>query len=162
MSVVTGASRGIGRSTALALAASGLHVVLAARSEIALAEAQSTIHARGGRAGPAVRCDVGDHADVESLFIAAGEIGTIRSLVCAAGVLLKGFVEDLAVDEWEGSIRVNLTGTFLCCQQAFRAMKTAGSGGCIVTIRRCIGGVRHREVARTGWLQCFEEWDRQD
>ncbi len=76
---------------------------------------------------------------MESLFIAAGEIGTIRSLVCAAGVLIKGFVEDLAVDEWEGSIRVNLTGTFLCCQQAFRAMKTAGSGGCIVTISSLSG-----------------------
>ena len=85
------------------------------------------------------------------------EVGTIRSLVCAAGVLIKGFVEDLAVDEWEGSIRVNLTGTFLCCQQAFRAMKTAGSGGCIVTISSLSGVYATEKWPGLGWLQCFEE-----
>lgn len=136
--VVTGASRGIGRSTAVALAASGHHVVLAATTEHALDEVGAAIRADGGRA-TAVPCDVGDRGAVDALFRAADQIGRIRALVCAAGVLVKGGIDEITPDQWGRSLAVNLTGTFLCCQKAFMAMKQGGAGGQIVTIASLSG-----------------------
>lgn len=135
--VVTGASRGIGRSTAIALAGAGVHVVLAATGEVALSEVEAEIRAGGGRA-TAVPCDVSDPAAVDSLFQAAAAIGPPTVLVCAAGVLHKGAFDEIGQAEWQNSLGVNLTGTFLCCQRAFAAMKTAG-GGRIITIASLSG-----------------------
>lgn len=138
VAVVTGASRGIGRSTAIALAASGHHVVLAATTADALAEAATEITALGGQATSVV-CDVGNARDIDALLLAAEEIGTIGILVCAAGVLVKASFDEITSDQWERSLAVNLTGTYLCCRGAFRAMKQARTGGQIVTISSLSG-----------------------
>lgn len=135
--VVTGASRGIGRSTAVELAKAGVHVVLASTDEAALTEVETQIRATGGLA-KAVPCDVSDEASVDRLFKTAAEIGSLEVLVCAAGVLLKGPFDRIPHDVWQTSLGVNLTGTFLCCQRAFRAMKGSG-GGRIVTIASLSG-----------------------
>lgn len=135
--VVTGASRGIGRSTAIELARAGVHVVLAATGKDALDAVAAEIRAAGGRAA-AVNCDVSDPAAVDLLFEAAAAIGPVTVLVCAAGVLHKGAFDEIGQAEWQSSLGVNLTGTFLCCQKAFAAMKPAG-GGRIVTIASLSG-----------------------
>lgn len=130
--VVTGASRGIGRATALRLARHGVHVAVAARSGRALDELCDEIASAGGGATPVV-CDVGDASAVDRLFDRAAEAGPVSVLVCAAARLGKARFEDLDAAGWERTLQVNLTGTFLCCRRAFDAMRRA-SGGRIITL----------------------------
>ncbi|MEX0790730.1 MAG: SDR family NAD(P)-dependent oxidoreductase [Actinomycetota bacterium] len=135
--VVTGASRGIGRSTAIALAGAGVHVVLGSTRQEALNEVRTEIEEAGGTATP-VRCDVSDPDSVNSLFNAAAAIGNVSVLVCSAGVTVKGPFDSLTPEQWQRSLGVNLTGTFLCCQRAFSTMKEHG-GGRIITIASLSG-----------------------
>jgi len=137
IAVVTGASRGIGRATAVALAEAGAYVVAAARSSEPLERLHHEITRKGGRA-LAVTCDVSDPVQVERLFTEAASLGQISVLVCAAGVLAKGLVDELALVDWQMSLDVNLTGVFSCCAAAFRLMKKARSGR-IVTISSLSG-----------------------
>src|SRR5579884_1903226 len=85
MAVVTGASRGIGRATAEAIAKSGAHVVMAARDREALEAVAGGIREAGGAATP-VLADVSRAEDVDRLFTVAGRIGRPAALVCAAGM----------------------------------------------------------------------------
>ena len=87
VAVVTGASRGIGAATAEAIAATGAHVVLAARDREALDTVARRIRDAGGEATPAAT-DVSNLEDVERLFVAAELAGPPAALVCAAGVLM--------------------------------------------------------------------------
>lgn len=127
VAMVTGASRGIGAATAAALAAAGAHVILAARDRDSLAGVAGRILAAGGAATP-VAADVSNGADVERLFTAAAEIGDLTALVCAAGVLTSAPFDETTWDIWEETIGVNLSGSFRCCQAAFRVMRAAGEG----------------------------------
>ena len=127
VAVVTGASRGIGAATAEAIAAAGAHVVLAARDRDALDGVAGRILKAGGQA-TAVPADVSQDADVERLFAAAGEAGPVAALVCAAGVLTSAPFAETTTGIWEETLRVNLTGSFLCSRTAFTAMRPAGEG----------------------------------
>jgi len=127
VAVVTGASRGIGAATAQALAAAGAQVVLAARDAAALAAVAGRIREAGGRATP-VPADVGRATDVERLFAAAAQAGPVSALVCAAAVLESVPFAQTTPQIWEQTLRVNLTGCFLCCHAAFDAMSAAGEG----------------------------------
>ena len=127
VAVVTGASRGIGAATAEAIAAAGAHVVLAARDRDALDGVAGRILKAGGQA-TAVPADVSQDADVERLFAAAGEAGPVAALVCAAGVLTSAPFAETTTGIWEETLRVNLTGSFLCSRTAFTAMRLAGEG----------------------------------
>jgi len=137
VAMVTGASRGIGAATAAALATAGAHVVLAARDRATLASVAARIQAAGGDATP-VRADVSKASDVERLFAAAAEQGRLAALVCAAGVLTSAPFADTTQDIWDQTIAVNLTGSFLCCREAFSVMQPAGEGR-IVTIASLSG-----------------------
>ena len=137
VAVVTGASRGIGAATAVAVAAAGAHVVLAARDREALGEVAGRIRRAGGGATP-VPTDVSRAGDVERLFAAAGEAGGPTALVCAAAVLTSAPFAETTLETWEQTLRVNLTGSFLCCRAAFTAMRPAG-GGRIVNIASLSG-----------------------
>ncbi len=127
VAVVTGASRGIGAATAEAIAAAGAHVVLAARDREALDRVAGHIRRSGGEATP-VPTDVSNGADVERLFAASGGVGPVAALVCAAGVLTSAPFAETTTGIWEQTLRVNLTGSFLCCRAAFTAMLAAGEG----------------------------------
>ena len=137
VAVVTGASRGIGAATAVAVAAAGAHVVLAARDREALGEVAGGIRRAGGEATP-VPTDVSRAGDVERLFAAAAEAGGPTALVCAAAVLTSAPFAETALETWEQTLKVNLTGSFLCCRAAFTAMRPAG-GGRIVNIASLSG-----------------------
>ena len=137
VAVVTGASRGIGAATALAVAAAGAHVVLAARDREALDAAAGRIRRAGGGATP-VPADVSKAGDVERVFAAAAEAGGATALVCAAAVLTSAPFAETTLETWEQTIGVNLTGSFLCCRAAFTAMRAAG-GGRIVNIASLSG-----------------------
>jgi NAD(P)-dependent dehydrogenase (short-subunit alcohol dehydrogenase family) len=135
--LVTGASRGIGAATAQELAAAGARVVLAARDGEALEAVAQTIRNEGGDAH-AVAADVGKLEDVEALFAAVGRLAPLSALVCAAAVLTSVSFEETTAEIWERTLAVNLTGSFLCCRAAFRAMRAAG-GGRIVNIASLSG-----------------------
>ena len=127
VAVVTGASRGIGRATAEAMARAGAHVVIAARDRAALESVSGSIREAHGLATP-VPADVSRAEDVDALFSVAEEIGRPTALVCAAGVLFRVPFEETTRQTWEATLGVNLTGVFLCCRRAFAAMRRAGEG----------------------------------
>jgi NAD(P)-dependent dehydrogenase (short-subunit alcohol dehydrogenase family) len=132
VAVVTGAGRGIGAATAEAVAAVGGYVVLAARDRAAVGAVAERIRQAGGRA-TAVPADVGTAGDVDRLFAAAAETGPVAALVCAAAVLTPAPFGATTPEVWDETLRINLTGTFLCCRAAFTAMRHGGEGR-IVTI----------------------------
>jgi NAD(P)-dependent dehydrogenase (short-subunit alcohol dehydrogenase family) len=127
VALVTGASRGIGAATAVALAAAGAHVVLAARDRAALDRVADRIRETGGQAVP-VPTDVSDEAAVERLYASVERVGPLGALVCAAGVLTPAPFAGTTSALWHETLGVNLTGTFLCCRAAFTAMAAAGQG----------------------------------
>ncbi len=124
VAVVTGAGSGIGKAASLALLAAGWRVVLAGRRPEPLAEAIAVAGAKPDRA-LAVPTDVADPASVAALFertVAA--FGRVDLLFNNAGVSLGGPIEDIAYADWKQVVDINLTGSFLCAQAAFRAMKS--------------------------------------
>ena len=124
VAIVTGAGTGIGRETALALLREGYSVSLAGRRMERLQETVARAGADGARA-LAVPADVSDPASVRALFARSTEtFGRLDLLFNNAGtgappVLL----EDLSHEQWKAVVEVNLTGAFLCTQEAFRIMK---------------------------------------
>ncbi|WP_149536304.1 SDR family oxidoreductase [Siccirubricoccus phaeus] len=132
--VVTGAGSGVGRAAALALLGDGWTVALAGRRADALAETVSLAGNNAPKALP-VPTDVGDPASVNALFDKLkSEWGRLDFLFNnAGGNVPAGPIEDLKYEDWARVVQVNLTGSFLCAQAAFRIMKNqAPIGGRIV------------------------------
>jgi NAD(P)-dependent dehydrogenase (short-subunit alcohol dehydrogenase family) len=127
VAVVTGASRGIGRATAMAVAREQAHVVVAARGAAALDATVTAIRDAGGRA-TAVPTDVGNASEVDELFAIADGIGPPVALVCAAATLESEPFDEISLESWEQTLRINLTGVFNCCRAAFTLMRAAGEG----------------------------------
>jgi 3-oxoacyl-[acyl-carrier protein] reductase len=138
VSLVTGASRGIGRAGAAALAAEGAHVVLGARDTARLAEAVRDIESRGGRA-EALALDVCDRGSVEAVVgrVLAGH-GRIDHLVNNAGVTRDNLLLRMKDEEWQQVLATNLTGVFLCTQAVLKPMVKQRSGR-IVSITSVVG-----------------------
>lgn len=137
VAVITGAGKGIGRATAEAVAQAGAHVVVAARTAKQVEDVAASIRKSGG-AATAVTADVGRAADVERLFRVAAGVGAPTALVCAAAVLHKVALDETSLETWDETIRINLTGAFLCCRTAFPLMRAAG-GGRIVNLASLSG-----------------------
>ena len=124
IALVTGAGSGIGRASAIALLHAGWHVVLAGRRAEALAQTAAEAGDAGARA-LAVPTDVRDPASVQALFARTREVyGRLDLLFNNAGTGTPPMpLEDLSVAQWKEVVDLNLTGTFLCTQEAFRMMK---------------------------------------
>jgi NAD(P)-dependent dehydrogenase (short-subunit alcohol dehydrogenase family) len=122
--LVTGAGRGIGRATALALAKAGWHVALTGRGADALASVAREVEALGRRAF-AKSCDVGDPDAVKALFAGVeGAFGRLDLLFNNAGAGAPAVpIDELTYEQWRSVIDVNLTGAFLCAQGAMTIMK---------------------------------------
>src|SRR6266481_8616914 len=128
VAVVTGASQGIGRDTAKALAEAGAKVVVAARNEEKLAALVSEIAAAGGEAF-AVKMDVADAEQVRAGFKRVVEkFGRLDILVNNAAITRDGLAIRMKVEDWEAVLRTNLTGAHLCIQQALPTMMRARAG----------------------------------
>jgi NAD(P)-dependent dehydrogenase (short-subunit alcohol dehydrogenase family) len=125
VAVVTGAGSGIGRATALALAREGYAVVAAGRRREPLETTVAQATTSGGRAR-AVPTDVTDPSSVKALFAAAGDaFGRLDLLFNNAGTGTPPVpLEDLTYEQWRSVLDTNLTGAFLCTQEAFRMMKS--------------------------------------
>ena len=125
VALVTGAGSGIGKAAAVALLHAGYHVVFAGRREAVLAEAIAAAGDAAARA-LAVPTDVAGPDAVAALFARTRErFGRLDVLFNNAGMSLPATpLEDLPVAQWRKIVDVNLTGVFLCTQQAIRMMKT--------------------------------------
>ena len=128
VAVVTGASQGIGRDTALALAEAGAKVAVAARNEERLAALVHDIVAAGGEA-LAVKMDVADPEQIKSGFKQILEkFARLDILVNNAAITRDGLALRMKQDDWDAVIRTNLTGAHLCIQNAMQAMMRARWG----------------------------------
>ena len=130
VAVVTGAGTGVGRAAALALAAEGFALVLSGRRPEPLKEVASEIGSSGGRA-IAVPTDVTDHESIRALFTRTVEVfGRLDLLFNNAGMGAPAIpLEDLSFEQWRAVVDTNLTGSFLCTQEAFRIMKSQSPQG---------------------------------
>ena len=138
--VITGASTGIGRATALAFAAKGARVVAAARSTRALDTLVEQIRADGGTA-VAAPTDVADPAAVRSLAgLAEQRFGRIDTWVNNAAVSVWGRIEDITDEEFDRVLRVNFLGQVYGTRAALPALRRAG-GGVIIGVSS-VEGVR--------------------
>ena len=130
VAVVTGAGSGIGRAAARALLAGGFSVVLAGRRREPLQQAIESFGALGEQAR-AVPADVGDPDSVAALFAATLDaFGRVDVLFNNAGTGAPAVpIDELTHAQWQAVVDANLTGTFLCTQQAFRIMKRQSPRG---------------------------------
>ncbi|MGH7916845.1 MAG: SDR family oxidoreductase [Candidatus Binataceae bacterium] len=124
IAIVTGAGSGIGRAVSLALLNQGYAVALAGRRRAPLDDTAEQ-GAASGSPTLVVPTDVGDHAAVEALFARTSEaFGRLDLLFNNAGIGAPPVpLEELGYERWKAVVNVNLTGAFLCIQQAFRLMK---------------------------------------
>ena len=137
--LVTGASRGIGRAVALALAGEGAEVVVNyASSPDAAEQVVAEIQAQGGSAY-AVKADVGDEASVEALIkTVLKRSERIDVLVNNAGITRDGLLMRMKTEDWQAVINLNLTGVFLCTRAVARPMLKQRSGR-IINITSVVG-----------------------
>ncbi|WP_345894828.1 3-oxoacyl-[acyl-carrier-protein] reductase [Desulfuromonas thiophila] len=138
VAVVTGASRGIGRSIAETLAVAGARLVLVSRRAEDTAELARQIQERGGEA-LSLAADVGDAAQVDGLFQTAQErFGRVDILVNNAGINRDALLARMKDDDWDSVLRINLTGAFLCSRAAARLMSKQRYGR-IINISSVVG-----------------------
>lgn len=148
--LVTGGSRGIGRSVSVAFAREGADVAVNFHSDEAAA-AETVDRAR--EAGPsdvsvrAVGADVSDADAVDRLFdTVESDLGTVDTLVNNAGILSHDRVSDLEPGVWERTLAVNLTGAFHCTRRALQRMEPAGTGS-VVNVGSDLGRLGAPELA---------------
>jgi len=168
VALVTGASSGIGREIALALAQAGAALVLVARRPAALAAAQRAIEAEGGRAA-VLSCDLADRAQLAACAAQApAAFGAPDILVSAAGINIRKPMLELTEDDWDRSLRLNLDASFLLAQRLVPAMLESGWGR-IINIAslqsvRAFGNSGVYGVSKAGVVQLTraqaEAWSR--
>ena len=131
--VVTGAGSGIGRSIAMAFAASGARVAVLDRDTQGSAGTVEAIRLAGAQAvAVAIACDVSDESSVNAAAQrSAAELGPCDVLVNNAGVLRPGPLATLSLAEWNSVLAVNLTGYFLCSQVFGQQMRATGKGALV-------------------------------
>ena len=125
--LVTGASSGIGKAVAIALARAGADVVVNyVGADSAANDVASAISDSGVKALP-IRGDVSQESQVQAMFATMlKEFGTIDILVSNAGLQKDAALEDMTLAQWDTVIGVNLTGQFLCAREAVREFKRRG------------------------------------
>lgn len=134
VAIVTGAGSGVGKAISVGLAAAGYNVVMAGRRKDALERALSEMDIQGGTP-LIVPTDVTDPESIAALFAKAKKAyGRVDLLVNNAGIGAPAVpLEDISLEQWRSVVDTNLTGAFLCTQEAFRIMKAQDpSGGRII------------------------------
>ena len=129
VALITGAGSGIGKAVAMAFLQEGYSVTLAGRRQERLAQAVSETGVSEKQA-LIVPTDVRDPAAVRALFAKTKEaFGRLDVLFNNAGIAAGGLLEDLSYEQWQAVVETNLTGPFLCTQEAFKIMKSQDPRG---------------------------------
>jgi 3-oxoacyl-[acyl-carrier protein] reductase len=164
VAVVTGASRGIGRAIAVALAGHGARVVMNfLHNQAAAAEAAAAV----GSAGVLMRFDVADPDAVNQAFRQiVADYGEIHILVNNAGVAVNALTLGAKDADWQRALAVNLGGAFNCTRAALRALMHAPGGGRIINIASVVGetgsaGQGPYAAAKAGLLGLTKTWARE-
>jgi 3-oxoacyl-[acyl-carrier protein] reductase len=133
VTIVTGASRGIGRGIARAFAAQGARVLIVARDGTAAEAVAQELTAKGGTAS-AYACDVADADGVQAMAAAAEErYGGIDILCANAGIFPAARLGEMTTAQWDEVLGTNLKGTFLSISACLPAMRRRGRGRVIIT-----------------------------
>ena len=141
VAIITGATKGIGRSTAILFARSGAKVIATGRSEDAGAETAAMIQAEGGE-GLFIRQDVTSEADWKKVCdLALSLYEGLDIVVNNAGVFMVKPIEETSEDDFDWIYRTNVEGTFLGIKYGFDAMRKTGRGGSIVNVSSLMGQV---------------------
>ncbi len=129
IALITGASKGLGKAMALALAQAGANIALVSRDEAKLTAVAAEIRGSGGNASVFV-ADVTDEAQVAKLraAVAAQFGGTLHILINNAGINIRKPVTDFTLAEWNSVLTTNLTSVFLLCRAFVPMMKGRGYG----------------------------------
>jgi 3-oxoacyl-[acyl-carrier protein] reductase len=154
LAVVTGASRGIGRATALELAHRGLSLALVGRPSEALDESVELARRRGSPLVRTFPCDLADAVATERLGAElARELGPVEVLVNNAGVAPRVPVEDTATSVWQETLLVNLTAPFLLSRALLPGMCREGRGRIVFvgSISSTLGTARQAAYVASKW-----------
>lgn len=143
--VVTGATRGIGRATALRLARDGARIIVTGRDSAAGAETIRLIE-EAGQSGLFVRHDVSVEADWEKVVQAAESLGGLNGLVNNAGTFMVKPIADTSEEDFDAMYAVNVEGPFLGVKHALRAFAANGNPGSIVNVSSLMGRVGYPEA----------------
>ena len=139
VAVVTGGGSGIGRAIALALAHAGAWVAIVDRDELKAVSVAREIVKIGQQSFP-FTADVSKEDEVERAIAAVGnEFGGLDILVNSAGLAIREPSTELSLEDWEKVMSVNVTGTFLMCRHAARAILAGKKGGSIINIASIMG-----------------------
>jgi NAD(P)-dependent dehydrogenase (short-subunit alcohol dehydrogenase family) len=131
--VVTGGGSGIGRATALRLAAEGAAVAIGDVRAALAGGVAAEIHSNGGRA-IALRCDVAREQEVAALVAASHDaFGAPDGLFSNAGSSSSGWIHETALEEWKRVLEINLTGAFLCAKHVLPHFLANGRGVFVTT-----------------------------
>lgn len=134
VALVTGGTSGLGRAIAEGYASAGARVYAGSRTISKVDEARCALKAHGVL-NEALELDVSDPASVDAAVSRVmEEAGRIDIVVNAAGIMLRADAFDIDVEEWNRVLAINVTGTFLVCQAAGRAMRGQPEGGSIINI----------------------------
>ena len=146
VAIITGGGRGIGRAIAIAYAAEGARIVIAARSTEQLDEVATEITDQGTEV-LTVPTDLRINADVENLVQkTVDRFGRIDILVNNAGVNPRGLFLDSTDEEWEQGWQINVMGVVRCCRAALPIMQQQGSGN-IINVGSGMGQVGHANLS---------------
>lgn len=159
IAVVTGATRGIGKAIAEALAENGADVVIASRNPEECRAAADALREQYGRRTLGVAADVTRQEDIDRLFSRTVEVfGRIDVLVNNAGAAVTKKSEELTREDWDSVVDLDLKAVFFCSQAAGRQMMERKTGGSIINISSIFGLVGERQIvpycaAKGGVLQ---------
>ena len=146
VAIITGGGRGIGRAIAIAYAAEGARIVIAARSTEQIAEVAREITEQGGEV-LTVPTDLRIQAEVENLVQqTVDRFGRIDILVNNAGINPRGLFLDSTDEEWEQGWQINVMGVVRCCRAALPIMQQQGSGN-IINVGSGMGQVGHANLS---------------
>jgi len=129
VAIITGGTKGLGRSMAAALASAGANLVICSRHGDEARAAASDLADEFGRKVFGVTCDVTEEDEVSALVEGAiADLGKVDILVNNAGVNIRGPIEELSPQEFDSVMSVNVRGPWLCCRAVAPHMKKAGYG----------------------------------
>ena len=160
--IVTGGATGIGFAIARELLGLGCRVVIASRNKQSLLKAEAALGSHPSASHSAVShhvCNIRDEDQVRGLMEhVASTCGGLDLLVCNAGGQFPSSANDITTKGWNAVIETNLTGTFMCCREAFKAGLAASENGAVVNIIadmfRGFPGMAHTGAARSYSFRC--------